>query len=249
MTALYTNLRTPVSYTAIAWSERTGYEMENLGDPRILRNAQVATGSFRALYLDFGSDVNIAAVLAQDINFATMRVQVALDGSGPSWVQVADETTAVEGNGRRKCLIEVGLSRRYVRYEIRVTTALDGSGWFKTGALYVWGTKTVLDDTIGYGWRRTHHWPSAVNPLPNGRTETATVGPAYTELGFQHQEVRGTDDALTALRAAREEIVGLDLEISGQTELVWPVRHVATTETQIHNVGHAPVSTTLVEVV
>jgi hypothetical protein len=211
--------------SATATTEAAGYLAPNALLESIARPWR-ATGAGNTDYvMTWGSGKTIAAVLVQDVNFASCAVLTSTDAVAYSAAGTLT-TYADKLTGRRRGLIVLnGTGLRGVKLTISAGTPTDGLGYWRIGAAYPFETAVTMSRIAAGETRVRALYAQLRTDLPNRQVSVATTG--NDALGLALPFKREPDrDALELVRRARAGTVGLALGLAEYPELVLPVRHV-----------------------
>ena len=252
MALLYYSKLTPSSISAPV-GVTTGYDAENVGNERILKQYRSDdTVGIHRIEIDLGSDKAVAGIAVQHCNLNLIVVYTGDTADGSAANYVGNLEPEFEGNSRNKGVFYANDTIRYINLSLDVTYLTDSSSYFYVGAVYVYGGRVTLPNTITYGWTKRYVYPTATTTLTNGRTETATAGVSFCALTFRHEEEISDvypADAARLMRFARNATAWLHMDDTDRPGNQWPVRHVARSETWTKQPAFSPFTTSLVEVV
>jgi hypothetical protein len=211
--------------TATATTEAAGYLASNALLESIGRPWR-ATGTGATDYvMTWASGKTIAAILVQDVNFASCAVLTSTDAVAYSAAGTLT-THADKLIGRRRGLIVLnGSGLRGVKLTISAGTPTDGLSYWRIGAANPFAIAVTFPRGPGGDMRVRALYAQLRNDLPNRLVSVATTGNDVlsVSLPFKRDASR---DALELVRRARAGTVGLALGLAEYPELVLPVRHV-----------------------
>ena len=214
----------PLSYSATggdAGAPPGGYPASNVETPRIARYWQGDPSTLQQVQLDLGSEVAVNAMILQYVNMAS--VSVFKSGHPISWQSVGVVASQGDSAGRHRVLVSIEDIIRYIRIEIAAGSPLFGDPYWRIGAAYVFASKVdPLPKTFRYGVGQAYAVPNSSAQLPNGRQATVELGPQYSTLDVQVDDVWGqSQDGMELYRRLRAGICGLDVGYHGWD--FWPL--------------------------
>lgn len=232
--------------TVTATSTATGFAADNITRREIRRAWRSTSGSGQTVTIDLGSEQTVEALWLQAVNFESATISYSTDGT--NYTSVGTMACALEHNERRKGLITVAATARYLRVVIGAGSPTEG--YWSIGTVYVFGAVYQSPKAPNYDLAYETITPGVGRVLPNGRPVTARTGPLFTRISgeFRH---RPTEDVAALIRLARSSgTIGLDLEIAETPWKAWPVEYVAQSyEAKMPSVGYDETAFDLVEVV
>jgi hypothetical protein len=219
MGKIYTGKLTPAAF--VATSEAAGYPASNVGSESVAMPWKATSTGANDFTITWPSAQTVAAILVNDVNFASCPVQKSPDAAAYSAAGVLT-TYADKLTGRRRGLIVINDANvRGIKLQISGTPT-DAIAW-RIGALYPFSIETAMPRMPEYGASVRGIFPGLRNELPNGQVAQASTGEDVLVISMQFDR-RYDEDALELMRRARIGAVGLSLAPDNFPELVLPVR-------------------------
>lgn len=214
-------VRIPSAVTAT--SAAASYPASNLLVPSV-RRAWRSTGT-GAQNIDLTIPSTASPWLCvQDCNATQIEVRYGAS------ILVGTFATAQDRHGRRRLSVQIPATATALRLTLSGTPT-DGAGFWQMGAVYVFASSLSLPDNPLLGSEANPSWPQTRVDLPNGERVVIDRGTPRQQLNLRFRTPRTADiDAL--VRLARAGICWLDLGVTANRELQWPVRFDSDTSTR-----------------
>jgi hypothetical protein len=225
---LHHTLRNLASVTAT--SAAVSYPATNIKESPVDKPWRSTTNALQNVDIDLGSSLAVTAIAVQGTNAPSITV-LADAAINPPTTNRGTLALAQDPVARRKGILEVAATVRYIRLQIPATSVVaddDGTvqAYYWIGAVYVFGATLNLPRDPLYGSSALEAvYPQTSVDLANGQNVTSNDGAPYAEptLAFS---VRSDQDIERAARLARLGVCWLDLGIASERARQWPVRHV-----------------------
>lgn len=220
--------------TAVAWSVTNaleGYPASNVSLEAVDRPYKSTGSGVVDLVITFAAAVNVAALLLQDVNFASCTVLKSADGS--SFTSVGTLTTyADKWTGRRRALIEINdASVKAVKISIGAGTPTDGTSTWRIGSAYPFGASSTLPRMADYNTRVKAIYPKVRTELENKQVAQATTGADILVVSLPFLRA-SSDDVLEMVRRGRIGTIGFTALSTNYPELALPLKYVDEEQTE-----------------
>lgn len=227
--------RTPRAGTASASSEAAGYEATNASDSAVSRAWRSSNATASWLQIDLGSAQTIAAVSLSDTNGDTIDVTVGNSSppgtSAGSLVAHAGIANSVDSSdARRRGSLAVSGSYRYIRFSFSGSPS-DGLSYWRVGAVSIWGASWTLPIQPIYPLNIECQRGQDEVTLPNGREFAIARGIERERMTLTFKPT--ASQAIEQLvRYARAGAVWLDLGVTSERALQWPIQYPGASSTR-----------------
>ncbi|MBL8512153.1 MAG: hypothetical protein JNM52_10980 [Betaproteobacteria bacterium] len=229
MSTLYSSRLVPT--TASATTAASGYPatnvlLQSLGAP------WRATGTGQTdVIIDLGAAKTVRGVAVSDVNFTGCTIASSADNT--TYTDRATPTYSADRFGRIRGIAALNTSARYWRIRIASGTPADSLGYWRIGAVYLFGaTASIASPQYGFSIDTEH--AEARDKLLNGREAVAAVGNRFDRItgSFKVASVSpGSSFAIgSLLQAMRAGVVWLDMGVSVRPWWTWPLIHNAATD-------------------
>lgn len=210
----------PLTLSALAaTSAESAYPSSNLLTPAIRKPWRSTSTATQNIDIDLGSAIANPVICLQGCNASSLTVSYGT--ASYTTVSLGALSTAQDRHGTRRLSVSIPASARYVRLVFSGTPS-DAAAYWWGGALYVFGSTLTLPDDPLLGSEANARYAQSRLELPNGNRIIIDRGAPRMQINLRFRTARNTDiDALT--RAVRAGPCWLDLGVTGNRELQWPV--------------------------
>jgi hypothetical protein len=168
-------------------TENASFPATNVGDyskPYVPWRATTLTNTTTYVGLDFGVNTTLTAVVVDNLNVTSVKVQHSSDGS--SWSDDATVTVSQDlSDGRYKFWSALSTwTYRYLRLLLNTTTTTDSTNTMMVGTILPITSYTTLGTNISGSYDRTS--VQAIEPveLAGGGRAPVKLGERYTQLAL-----------------------------------------------------------------
>lgn len=250
MVSLHSLKLSPYSWAAT--TAQDGFPASNVSTEQLGRPWRSTGLGATDVTIILPAQATIQTLFLHDVNFATANVQKSVDAA--AWVNVGALNTYGNAHGRRRGnLVIAAAGQLAVKIQIAAGASIDGKGYWRIGAAYLFGTSVNLaaGTKAGFnmGYRVTTARPRTSTVIPNGVTATARTGHHIDRIDFSVGRLNTEllDDVVQKCDAAT---CLLDLGLSATfPEQQWPVRLVADSMDETYQKLMASGTVPLLEVV
>ncbi len=216
-------LHTARAFTATATSAAAGYPASNVANPRIARPWLATGAGVQSVELDLGASVPVAAIGLTASNAPSVDIYA---GNAPAPAALIETLLMpLDEDARRRGSLIGGFGTvRYIRLEFAANIAGVGVAP-NLGAAYVFAASMDLPAQPLYGMRVSTEYPQTDVDLPNGAAFAVDRGPSRQVVAMSFGLLAG-QFAKSLARHARAGACWLDLDVSNERWLQWPVRHL-----------------------
>jgi hypothetical protein len=214
--------------TAVSWSvtnAQDGYPASNVSLESIGRPYKSTGAGAVDLVINFSAAAAVAAILLQDVNFASCTIAKSPDGTAFSSVGTLT-TNADKWTGRRRGVLEINdPTVKAIKISIGAGTPTDGTSTWRLGSAYPFGSVVTMPRESDYHARVEALYPKVRTELANQQVAVATTGADLLVLSLPF--TRASDqDVLELVRRGRLGTVGVTLSNTNYPELAMPMRYV-----------------------
>jgi hypothetical protein len=222
MTAKLHHTLVPIAAMA-ATTAAANYPASNVTNPSCGRPWRSTAITTQNLDIDLGTSKVAPVLCIQGPNAASCVVSYGT--AAYTTTNLGTQNLALDRHGRRKHSIVLG-NARFIRLVFGAAAPDDDAQFFSVGAVFIFSATLTLPAEPLLGSEANPTIPQTLVQIPNGNEYAIERGQARQRIALRFRGLRTTDlDDLT--RRARRAPCWLDLEVAGNRELQWPVRHQA----------------------
>ncbi len=221
MTAkLHYTLLQPISATAT--TNAAGFSATNVLLFSVRRPWRSTSAAANNLDIDLGALYLAPIICIQGPNTSTCVLSYG--SGGYTTINAGVQNLALDRHGRRKHSLALAGNVRFIRFAFGGAVPDDGAGYYEVGAVYPFASTLNLPENALLGSDATAQYPLQRTELPNGNRIVVERGPPRQQLSLRFRGSRTADmDQLS--RRAKAAPCWLDLGVTANRELQWPVRH------------------------
>lgn len=207
-----------------ATTAAAGYPASNVSTPGVRKPwRSTAITNPQDLDVDLGTIRANVVICIQHANAASCVISYG--SVAYTTTNAGTQTLTMDRHGRRKHSLALVGSVRYIRFSFGAVAPDDSAAYFEVGAVYPFSTTLALPEDPLLGSEANPRLPQTLIELANGNTFAIDRGAARQRLTLRYRGLR-TVDLDEAARRARAGACWLDLDVTANRELQWPVRHV-----------------------
>lgn len=220
MPILYTK-RISASSTS-ATTAQVSYTADNLNIQSVKQNYRSTTTGANDINLNFGAAQAITTLLLQDVNFASASIYQTTNGT--TYTLVGTMTTYPDKKipDRRRGIITIGASVKGLRISVASATPADGLAYWRIGTAYCFTGSIQFPSQATYGAHVKARRPLVTNEPSNGNRAVATVGAQFNLIELPFVPI-ATENFQGIIGALQTGVCGLDMQLTGMQEMMWPV--------------------------
>lgn len=222
MTAKLHHTALPID-AVTATTAATGYPAIAITIPGVGRPWRSTSTASNNLDIDLGTTRTAPVICLQGPNAGTCTLSYG--SAAYTTTSAGTQTLSRDRHGRRKHSLALAGSVRFIRLVFGATLPDDAADYFELGAVYVFSSTLALPEEALFGSEARARWPQTRIELPNGNELLFERGVPRQHLTMRFRSLR-TTDAEELARRARRAPCWLDMDVSANRELQWPVRMI-----------------------
>ena len=220
MAILYTKKVSPTSTSAT--TAQASYTTDNLSIQSVKQNYRASNNAATDIFLNFSAAKAVTGLLLQDVNFTTATIYQTTDGTTYTLVGTMTAYQDKKIPDRRRGIIPLAATVKGIKISIAAATPADGLVYWRIGTAYVFTGSIAFPSQPTYGAHVKSRRPLVTNEPSNGNRAVASAGAQFNEIALPFIP-QATENFQTIISALQNTVCGLDMQLNGMQEMVWPV--------------------------